>query len=191
MFKISKKTKKTISYILRIILFLFISIVLGFSIYSWNIKTLKGDVLPMPFGYGIAVVLTGSMEPNLSENDMIIIKKTNDYKVDDIVVFQDQYTLVVHRIIRIEGEYYITKGDNNDAEDSPIKLSLIKGEVIKDYSSIGAVIRFIKTPIGIVMILGLAASLLFLSYRKEKDDDKEKLKNIKEEIIKLKNEIYK
>lgn len=191
MIKITEKTKKRITYSLRIILIVFISLVCGLTVYTWNNKTLKGDVLPMPFKFGVAVVLTGSMEPNLSEDDLIIIKKTNDYNVEDIVVFQDKYTLVVHRIISVDGDTVITKGDANDSEDAPIKMSQIKGEVIDSYSGVGAVVKAIKSPIGVILLIAGAVILLRLSYKKETESDNKNLKDIKEEIRKLKEEIYK
>ena len=190
MFKFSDKTKKRILYSLRIVLIIFISLVCGITVYTWNNKTLKGDVLPMPFKYGVAVVLTGSMEPNLSADDLIIIKKTDDYEIDDFVVFQDRYTLVVHRIISIDGDTVITKGDANDTEDAPIQMSQIKGEVIKSYSGVGRVVKAIKSPIGVVLLIAGAVILLRLSYKKEKETSNNNLKDIKEEIRKLKEEIY-
>lgn len=35
---------------------------------------------------------------------MVIIKATDNYKVDDIVLFQDGNSLVIHRIIEIDGD---------------------------------------------------------------------------------------
>ena len=189
--KFLKDKKKFLFYILRILLIIIISLTLGLSVYNWNNKTLKGDVLPMPFKYGMAVVLTGSMEPRLSEDDLIIIKETNDYKIDDIVVFQDRYTLVVHRIISIDGDTVITKGDANDSEDAPIKIDQIKGEVIKDYANVGKIVKAVKSPAGVIVLIAGAVILLRLSYKKENQSKDDNLKDIKEEIRKLKEEIYK
>ena len=113
--------KKRLSFIFRLILILIISLTFGFGIYNWNASSLSGNKLPMPFGFGLAVVVSGSMEPELSVNDLIFVVQTNDYQVREMVVFQDGNTLVVHRIIRIEGEgderQFITKGDANLSMD--------------------------------------------------------------------------
>ena len=57
----------------RTMLIIFVSLVLGVNLYNWNAKSLMGNVLPMPMGYGAAVVLTGSMEPTIMEDDLIIV----------------------------------------------------------------------------------------------------------------------
>ena len=67
---------------------------IGFNVYLANAYGLVGNQLPMPFGYGAAVVLSGSMEPEFSEGDLILIKETKDYlkkfKIN-LVVYQKLY----------------------------------------------------------------------------------------------------
>ena len=55
----------------RLLCYLLISLVLGGTAYSWNARRLAGNAMPMPFGVGLSVVLSGSMEPTLSVNDLI------------------------------------------------------------------------------------------------------------------------
>lgn len=177
-------TKK--HFVIRILLFVLISAVLGVGIYSWNARSLTGNVLPMPFGVGVAVVMSGSMEPELSINDLIIVKASDTYQIDDVVVFQDGNTMVVHKIIAIDGEVVTTKGTANNVEDEPIHVSKIKGKVVQDLSSIGAVVTVIKSPIVTIIILGVAVYLLVLSYRREKESEQTELRAVREEIERLK-----
>ena len=187
--KMSVKTKKIIQNVIRVLLLFIISLIIGITVYSVNAKSLRGDQMPMPFGIGISVVLTGSMEPTISTNDLIIVRETNDYEVNDIVVFQDHSSLVVHKIIRIDGEEIVTKGDANDTEDAPISVKQIKGEVVSIIPFFGLMVKFIKSPIGIVLILAGAIVLLRLSYKKEKEEKDSDLNKIKDEIRKLKEEM--
>ena len=187
--KMSVKTKKIIQNVIRVLLLFIISLIIGITVYSVNAKSLRGDQMPMPFGIGISVVLTGSMEPTISTNDLIIVRETNDYEVNDIVVFQDHSSLVVHKIIRIEGDQIVTKGDANDTEDSPISVKQIKGEVVSIIPFFGLMVKFIKSPIGIVLILAGAIVLLRLSYKKEKEEKDSDLNKIKDEIRKLKEDM--
>ena len=90
--------------ILRTLFLIVVSLVLGINIYSWNAKSLTGNVLPMPFGYGGAVVLSGSMEPTIAVDELIIVKAEDGYEVGDIVVYQAGRILVVHRIVALDGE---------------------------------------------------------------------------------------
>ena len=45
---------------------------MGINVYLWNASSLAGNAMPMPFGFGMAVVLSGSMEPVLSVNDLLL-----------------------------------------------------------------------------------------------------------------------
>lgn len=179
---------KKINKIVHVLLMLIISFTIGLGFYSWNSKTLLGNKIPMPLGYGGSVVLSGSMEPTLSINDLIIIKETNDYKVDDVVVFETDSVVVVHRIVGYEGELIVTKGDANNVEDSPISEERIIGEVIFVIPGIGNIVTMIKSPIGMVSILTVSFLLLEMSYRKEKEEGQQSIDEIKEEIRRLKEE---
>lgn len=180
--RFSKKT------VFRYIVFSFIGIVLGLFVYTQNAKGLLKDKIPMPFGYGMSVVLSGSMESRLSVDDLVIIKATDNYKVNDIVLFQDGNSLVIHRIIEIDGDTVTTKGDANNVADEPINKSQIKGVLVYDIAGLGAVVNILKQPISVFIILAAAFLLTEFSYRKEKDTDTEELDEIKKMIEELKKD---
>ena len=181
---------KIIQYIFRGLIFLVISIVIGLTLYTISVKRVTGKQLVMPFNKTIAVVLTGSMEPTITIDDLIVIEKTNDYKLNDIVVFQDGNLIVVHRIVSIDGEEIITAGDNNDGStDDPIRESDIYGEVVDIIPILGLILKIVKSPIGVTIIIGTAIFLLVLSYRREKEESNKSLDSIKDEIAKLKQEL--
>lgn len=186
------KKNKIIQYIFRGLIFLVISIVIGLTLYTISVKRVTGKQLVMPFNKTIAVVLTGSMEPTITTDDLIVIEKTNDYKLNDIVVFQDGNLIVVHRIVSIDGEEIITAGDNNDGStDDPIRESDIYGEVVDIIPILGLILKIVKSPIGVTIIIGTAIFLLVLSYRHEKEESNKSLDSIKDEIAKLKQELEK
>jgi len=187
MFARPKDPKKKFN-ILRFVLLGFVGIFAGVNLYLFNANSVVGNAVPMPFGYGMAVVLSGSMEPELSVDDVIIIHKTNDYIVGDTVVYQSGTTPVVHEIISIDGETVITKGKANNTADDPITMDMIKGEVVGVIRNGGAVVRAVKTPAGVIIILAIAFCLLEMSYRKEKKKDDDDLELIKAEIRRLKAE---
>ena len=178
-----KKNKKRL--ILRIVVIVLAGVFLGIQLYSWNASSLGGDKMPMPLGFATSVVLSGSMEPELSVDDMIIVVSRESYEVGDVVVFQSYGTLIVHRIISIDGETVVTQGDANPTPDAPIKLKDLKGEVVYSIPYVGLVLSFIRSPIGVILILGSAFFLMERSFRKEKDESMEELDLIKEEIRRL------
>lgn len=179
-----KKTKS----IFRIAALVVIALVLGLGVYQLNATRLGGDAVPMPFGVGCAVVLSGSMEPKLSVGDLLIIVQSDAYAVDEVVVFQDGRSSVVHRIIKMDGNTVTTMGDANDSEDEPMDVSRIKGKVVLAVPLVGHAVNLIKTPIGILVILGLAVFLMERSFAKDKKQEQDQLRQIREEIEKLKQE---
>lgn len=180
--------QKMIKTVLRIVALSCVGIFLGCNIYMWNAQSLTGNVLPMPFGVGVAVVLSGSMEPELSVDDVILVVEQDGYEVGDVVVYQSSGALVVHRIMKIDGETVVTKGDANNAEDGEINISHIKGEVIGHIDGAGAAVRLMKSPAVSIGLLAVAIFLLERSYRKEKQQGDEEMDAIKAEIRRLKAE---
>ena len=142
----------------------------------------------MPFGYGVAVVLSDSMKPELSKGDLIFVSEGESYAERDIVVFQEGSMLVVHRIIKIDGDNVTTKGDANNSEDEPINVKDIKGRVVAGIPYVGDVVNVIKSPVGTVCIIALAIILIEIPRRNEKKKDEEEKKKIIDEINRLKEQ---
>ena len=180
--------KKSLFSYLRLPLLCILAAIIGINVYTWNASRVAGNPFPMPFGIGVSVVLSGSMEPELSVGDLLIVVKTDDYEVDDIVVFRESYgSAVVHRIIEIDGTLVTTKGDANNTADEPFSNELLCGKVVLAIPVIGYLISIIKTPIGTVLLLALAVWLLNVSYKKERNQSDEQLEQIRAEIERLKS----
>ena len=184
--KTSTKTRMT----LRIILIVIISIALGFMVYQINVQNLTGDQMPMPLGFGVGVVVSGSMEPHLSVDDMIFVVRSDSYEIVDWVVFQSKGILVVHELIAIspDGQTVQTQGTANNTPDDPMSIDQIKGRVAFHLDGAGRVVDFMKSPLGTAIILVIAAFLLIMSYKSEKKSDTEELDEIRREIERLKAE---
>ena len=179
---------KKIKTFLRVALLILVSLILGVNLYTWNARSLLGNSLPMPFGYGAAVVLTGSMEPTIHQDDLILVARQESYEENDIVVYQSGTMVVCHRIVSIEDETVTTRGDANNAPDAPIRLETIKGEVVGVLPGVGTVARLLKTPVATVSLIAAALLTSELSFRKDKQKDQDELEKIKEEIRRLKAE---
>lgn len=181
--------KSNVKTIIRIIVLVILAALVGVSIYSINALRLNGNALPMPLGFGLTVVLSGSMEPELSVDDLLIVVPSESYEVGDVVVYQTKRTAVVHRIISIEGDEVITRGDANPSADDPISIKSIKGVVVCAIPFVGYLVNLIKTPIGTLILLGLAILLLEASFKKDKKQDESELDSLQKEIERLKNEL--
>ena len=182
------KKKKIVKSIVRTALLVLAALIIGVNVYSINASRLAGNTVPMPFGVGAAVVLSGSMEPELSIGDLIIVAERENYEVEDVVVYQDGRMAVTHRIVSISEDEVVTRGDANNIDDDPITPDQIKGEVVLAIPLIGYAVNIIKTPLGTLCILLLAVFLLERSFSLEKAKDIDELDAIKAEIEKLKQE---
>lgn len=174
--------------ILRRLVLVAAGLILGLNVYMANANSLLGNDMPMPFGYGLANVLSGSMEPTFSKGALLVVKQTDDPQVGDIVVYQDPGELVVHRIIAIDGDTVVTRGDANNAADPPFNRNEIKGVVIAHIPMLGSVAEALKTPVASVAIIICAILLVEFSFRKQRDSDDAEIEAIKEEIRRLKAE---
>ena len=183
--------KKKGFLIVKIILIVIISVIIGFGIYTWNAQMMMGSQLPMPLGFGIAEVLSDSMYPTIKTGDVVIIVPQDKYEIGDIVAFQDGNMVVSHRIIDVnENGDFITKGDleGNAVDTMPLKEIYIYGKVVKKLDNIGPVIRVIKSPVVSVLLLIVAALLFILSAKKEKETEDKSLDKIRDEIAALKGD---
>lgn len=179
---------KKLKNVARTALLVLVSLVLGVNVYLWNARSLMGNALPMPFGCGAAVVLSGSMEPTYSTGDLIFVKAQERYGLGDIVVYQSGSMLVVHRIVEMDGETVTTRGDANNADDSAVAISAIKGRVIGHVPYVGTLVRLVKTPAVTFALVAGAILMVEFSYRKEREKGDDELEKIKEEIRRLKAE---
>jgi len=76
---------------------------------------------------------TGSMKPLLDKDSngiRVVPENPDQVVVGDIITFEDQGDLIVHRVIEKgtdqEGTYFITKGDNNNITDGKVRFENIR-----------------------------------------------------------------
>lgn len=142
---------------------IFYSILVIFITISFiTIKAKINGVQPEFLGYRFYIVLTGSMNPKIKENDLIIVKDTdyNKIKINDVITFKtstNENILVTHRVTNIktvnEELQFTTKGDANNTEDTkPVLKENIQGKVMKSIPKIGIIINFIKENITLLII---------------------------------------
>ncbi len=188
MFMKEKAKKNKYSALFRRIALAVLGILLGLNVYLANARSLAGQKLPMPFGIGTAVVLSGSMEPTLSVNDVIIVREQESYNVGDIVVYENGREMIVHKIIEKNGDTLTTKGDANNTADEPISTEAVKGKVVFSVPYAGAIVKALRSPVGAIVIILAAVLLTEGSFRRKKESDEIKIEKIKEEIRRLKAE---
>ena len=86
--------------------------------------------IPIIWGYKPLVIVSGSMEPILKVGGILYYKTIplDDYKIDDILVYRIPDHNVSHRIVEINNNSFLTKGDVNEYLDNPVNTSQILGK---------------------------------------------------------------
>lgn len=122
--------------------------------------------IPSFFGYKPLTVLTNSMEPEISAGDMILVKEAGAayVKENDIITFRtgDQ-KVVTHRAVQVTPEGFVTKGDNNNIEDSwKVKPDSLIGKVVTILPNAGYIAKFISSKLGFALFVILPFLLFIL-----------------------------
>ncbi len=172
----NKLTSKVINILLDVLIILFGLILLLFIYNTVQVKFLGQDY-PSFLGITIFEVQSGSMEPEISKGDWIIVKKTNDYELNDIVTFKENEDFITHRIIKKYDDTYITKGDSNNTEDDEINNSQIIGEVSGVIPLFGILMMTIFNPIVLILIIII---LYLCNWKMKNKGDKDMFNKLKE-----------
>ncbi len=154
---------KLVIKILRGVLAAVLCLVLALNVWMLYQHMVLKKEAPEVFGYSQYIVTSGSMEPNISAGDLILIKPEEHYKLGDVVTFSSGGAVVTHRLMgTVEGQY-ITQGDANNAEDSELlSPEDILGKVQLVVPGAGYVVEFFRTPVGIAVLLAVSVLLIKL-----------------------------
>ena len=142
------------------------------------VLTPAGQV-PQVLGYSVFRVMTGSMEPEIREDSLLVVQKTppEDIAPGDVISFFSPDPMLegavnTHRVVRIEKEngrtQFITKGDANVIEDTyPTDASALVGRVVFQSYGLGKTVSLLSSPLvfGIIILLPLLVILLMNLYR--------------------------
>lgn len=165
--------KGIIEQIINVFLNIFIAIfgvILLISLYNnLQVKVFGKDYSDF-FGYSIFEVQTGSMEPEISAGDWIIVKSSNNIQLKDIVTYSQGGEYITHRVIGTYNGTYVTKGDANNSKDDPIDEKQIVGKVVKILPSFGILKKTIFNPAVLVSIIITILIFNFVFQNKKKNE---------------------
>lgn len=142
--------KKAIHMIGNILFALVIIAILAFSANF----ALNKDPDKTIFGYRAYDVLSGSMEPELSVGDLVIVKaiSPDEIQVGDIVTYYpttSKEVTVTHRVLRTmlqDGQVIVeTKGDASPQADPTFNSTAVIGVVIFHIPMLGGIISGIRS----------------------------------------------
>ena len=148
------------------------ALLLGLSLITAGLQLLSKEKLPSVLGYSHLVVISGSMQPAVDVGDLLVIHREDSYDPGDIVTFEDGNSLVTHRLLRVEGDHAITKGDANNTEDKPLPLSGLLGKTVLRVPKIGHAILYLRSQQGLLSLTAMVVLLIAipLIFRQDKRD---------------------
>lgn len=154
-----KKAVKIIDIVITVLL----CIILLFNVIMLIQKKAGHKKYPTVLGYGAGVIISGSMTGTINVDDMVITKEQKDYHIGDIILFEEGSMLVTHRIVDRNDTGFITKGDANNSIDlKSVSQQAIYGKVVRILPKFGKVVQFLRSPLGLMLIVLVGFLLIFL-----------------------------
>ena len=134
----------------------------------WSVGRIQRGGL-VTSGYFCAIIGSGSMEPSLSVNDLLLIKGTRSYQATDIVTYiSPRGALITHRIKEVSPQGYIVQGDANNVPDEELLRQRILGKVIFVLPGAGGIVERVFSPAG-MLLLAAVFLLVYLIQRIRRD----------------------
>ena len=166
-----------------------LAVLVGMAAYLANASGVLHNALPMPFGWGLATVESGSMEPAFSKGDLLVVKAADgaSVQVRDVVVYRTPTgSLVVHRVVARDGATLTTQGDANDSADAPVDESQVLAVAVGRIPGAGMLVDAMKTPAGIGVMVALALLLVEVPFRRHRTQVQDESAQLRREIAELK-----
>jgi len=117
-------------------------------------------------GHDMRLVKSESMKPAINMGDLVVTGPPGgEVEAGTIVTYQRGEELVTHRVLSVEGDTLVTKGDAvEDPDPWAVTLSDVKGVYLFKVPYVGYLANFIGTKLGwfLVIILPATALVAFL-----------------------------
>lgn len=104
--------------------------------------------------YDFGPPIGGSMSPTINQGDLVIIRSPHgEIKPGMIIAYnvEGDYAevgkLTLHRVIRIDGERLITKGDSDVEDEWIVTISDVKGIYFFKIPKLGYLLQFVQEKI--------------------------------------------
>lgn len=182
------KTKKIWKLAACCLVALMLIAVLYAAAYSAVVKIKNPEAVPMPFGFGATFVLSNSMAPGITTDDIVLVKKPAELRVGDVVLYSTDKRNVLHRIVEIDGDTLITQGDANNTKDAPFSKDNVLGVLCGVIPNGAKVVNFITNPPFVMAVVFLLMGAAFAWMLVEERKEQKRLDSLKAQIDALKEE---
>ena len=170
--------KKILMIALNVLIWLFVIFSLMITILVFSAQGSK-DGVPAIFGKSLITISSESMEPTYEKGDLVFMTKLSQEEIADlkpgaIITYRAPMDIDgdgikgdinTHRIEKVEGNSFITKGDHNETRDGyTVHVSDVIGVCTEDgkIGGLGNVIKFLRSSLGFFLCIVLPLILFFL-----------------------------
>ena len=174
--------KKILKLIVDILTYLLIAIVALYLLFAVYNKFINKDKMFLVGKYYIFQIATGSMEHELMPGDYIVVEKTEDYEVGDIVTYMEDGYYITHRINSINENEITTKGDANNSLDNPIDRDKIVGKFLFKEKILTFLTKYKILALSVIIALIILESA-FSKEKKNEDEDQNDKSNDEESEV--------
>ncbi len=138
------------------------------------------------------LVVTGSMDAGETDNpistipinSLVMVRHLSEdelssIKVGDVIAYDRSGYMIVHRVIEIEDDYFVTQGDANPSADSAVYHDRVIGKVIGVSPFLGKIVTLAKEKAVWIIVFIICAVVMIYSvreiiriYSEEKEDER-------------------
>lgn len=129
-----------------------------------------GGNTPVLFGHQMYIIVSPSMEPEISVGDVIISEKYKggELEVGQVVTYYGTRgdvagKMITHEIVEIDGDRIVTQGVANTDPDPTINKSEVRSVMKHKSVVISAIYRVISAPVGFVFLIILPLVAMIVS----------------------------
>ena len=114
-------------------------------------------------------VMSDSMYPVFSDQDIVIVKPQKDYEIGDIIEFKEGTKNVTHRLIAIDETTgkYIAKGEFHGGATQEVDKENIRGKVVAIWFNGRSVYHFVKDNYFLLLTMVVGAWVLSITFTNE------------------------
>jgi signal peptidase I len=130
-------------------------------------------VAPTQIGGETSYVTTSgiSMAPRFHSGDLGVVRPAAQYRVGDIIAYRSRtlQRVILHRVIAVKGDRFVTKGDNNDFvdPDHPARADVL-GKLAVRVAHGGRVLAWLHTPFMAALLAGGMGLMLFMGATRQR-----------------------
>lgn len=147
-------------------------------VYGWAFLELKILLKGQPeiFGFAFYMQETDDMSPQFESKDVIIVKKDDQYKAGDIILYFDgvDSKYKVHQVVAMTEDTVTTKCSKCTAYNEPVSTNNVVGRAIGKVLFMGAVVNFFKQKSVLIGIAVIGITFLAISQYLELKPKKDK-----------------